>query len=126
MSDTQIVERNEDMSPIGRLVLFLQVDGDVIVSIRSDPREFSQTSVEFCQPFTGGGRSPHTLKALKALAVAMERDNTNSPIYNDQPRLTEEDLKRIKDFNEARHELEKLKDENERLRKILKSKGFET
>ncbi len=125
MGETKIVERNEDMSPIGRLVLLLQVDGDVVVAVRADPREFSQTSVEFCQPFTGGGRSPNTLKALKALAVAMERDNAESPIYCDRPEFTEEDFKRIKDSNEARHKFDELEEENERLRNILKSKGFE-
>jgi hypothetical protein len=125
MSETRIVERNEDMSPIGRLALLLQVDGDVIVVVMADPREFSQTSVEFCQPFSGGGRSPHTLEALKDLAVAMERDNTENPIYHNQSKFTEEDLKRIRDYEESRHKLETLEYENDRLRKILKSKGFE-
>jgi hypothetical protein len=36
---------------------------------------------EFCQPFTGGGRSRHTLAALRKLAEAMERDNAETPIY---------------------------------------------
>lgn len=32
-------------------------------------------SVEFCSPGGGGGRSRNTIQALRALMVAMERDN---------------------------------------------------
>jgi hypothetical protein len=80
MSGARVVERREDMSPVGRLVLILQEDGDVIVVVEPDP-DHGDSSVEFCQPFTGGGRSRHTLAALRKLAEAMERDNAETPIY---------------------------------------------
>ncbi len=80
-----MVERREDMSPTGRLRLFRQDDGDVIVAIVPDKngqdyKLFKQCSVEFCSVGAGGGRSRHTLEALRALFVAMERDNVESPI----------------------------------------------
>jgi hypothetical protein len=67
------VSRFEDMSPTGRLNLFRQQDGDVIVEIITD--EFERACVEFCIPMTGGGQSQHTHRALCALMVAMEQDN---------------------------------------------------
>lgn len=81
MSDTRIVERNEDMSRLGRLALLFQPDGDVIVAVRADPHATFRTSVEFCLPGSGGGRSRHTLMALRELAEAMERDNAERPIH---------------------------------------------
>lgn len=77
---SMIVERNEDMSPRGRLRLIKQEDGDIIVAIVPDLDDPSQRAVEFCMPFTGGGRSSHTLKALRKLFEAMERDNKETPI----------------------------------------------
>lgn len=77
------VTRNEDMSPDGQLVLHQQRDGDVIVNIRpsKDDRDYEGSpfgvTVEFC---TSGGRSPNTLKALRQLMVAMEKDNEERPI----------------------------------------------
>lgn len=82
MSDSVRVERHEDMSRLGRLVLILQPDGDVIVAITPDPeaRSWERQSVEFCLPGSGGGRSPKTLRALKLLATAMKEDNAEHPI----------------------------------------------
>lgn len=81
MSEATVVERNEDMTPLGRLALIFQVDGDVIVAVRADPDAMFNTSVEFCQPGSGGGRSKHTLRALRELGEAMKRDNAESPIF---------------------------------------------
>lgn len=75
---SKIVERHEDMSPLGRLRLIVQDDGDVIVAVVPDPDEppgrFGN-SVEFCSVGGGGGHSPHTLRALRELVKAMEADN---------------------------------------------------
>jgi hypothetical protein len=84
MSDSRFVERNEDMTPRGRLRLVFQGDGDVIVAIVPDPDEekrYNGSSVEFCSVGGGGGRSRHTIEALRALGEAMERDNRESPIH---------------------------------------------
>jgi hypothetical protein len=74
------VERKEDMSPDGNLTLIQQDDGDIIVAVypseeqRQGEGEISY-SVEFCSPGSGGGRSRNTIQALRALIVAMVRDN---------------------------------------------------
>jgi len=80
-----IVDRPEDMSPTGVLTLIQQRDGDVIIVVRQtvdectgrplpEPRE---AQVEFCT-YPGGGRSPRTLQALRALAIAMAQDNADA------------------------------------------------
>lgn len=78
------VERNEDMSPNGRLTVIQQDDGDVIVGIvpnsMEDARRHYVQSVEFCSVGSGGGRSPRTLEALRALMDAIEADNRAWPI----------------------------------------------
>jgi hypothetical protein len=79
----KIVERHEDMSPDGFLRLIVQDDGDIIVAVVPDPGERDRgrmPGVEFCVPGSGGGRSTHTLRALRALVEAMERDNAERPI----------------------------------------------
>ena len=82
----EMVARNEDMSPNGLLRLIKQDDGDVIVTVCSDPEDtlFGGTvaSVEFCSCGSGGGKSPHTLKALRELFEAMRRDNEECPWRN--------------------------------------------
>jgi hypothetical protein len=79
---TRISERREDMSPLGRLRIVQQPDGDMIVCVIPDPNERGSMmpSVEFCMPSSGGGRSRHTLLALRALMEAMEKDNAETPI----------------------------------------------
>ncbi len=78
------VERYEDMSPLGKLSIVIQEDGDVIVGIipsdleTFETRGFIQTA-EFCALGYGGGQSPHTLAALRQLAEAIERDNAEHP-----------------------------------------------
>jgi hypothetical protein len=71
------VEREEDMSPDGKLKLIQQDDGDIIVVVQESLSEFRATSasVEFCIPGTGGGTSPETHKALLHLMEAMAADN---------------------------------------------------
>jgi hypothetical protein len=73
----KIVERNEDMSRHGRLRLIQEDDGDIIVSIVPDPTEglSGMFSAQFCTIGSGGGKSPKTLAALRALMQAMEDDN---------------------------------------------------
>jgi hypothetical protein len=75
--------RNEDMSPDGKLTVYMQQDGDIIVSMWgrgsvNDELRFAQ--VEFCTLFAGGGRSKHTREALVPLAEAIEKDNEERPI----------------------------------------------
>jgi hypothetical protein len=77
------VERNEDMSPDGKLILLQQRDGDMILNIRpsKDDMDYEGSpfgvTVEFC---VSGGRSPNTLDALRQLMLAMEKDNAERPI----------------------------------------------
>ena len=51
---------------------------DVYVSVCGDNGR-GESSVEFCCPDEGGGKSPRTREALIALMVAMETDNTDDP-----------------------------------------------
>ena len=77
---TTIVERREDMSPVGFLRLICQPDGDVIVAVHGyDELEDCETDaeVEFC---ASGGRSPKTLRALRAFAEAMAAENDTARI----------------------------------------------
>ena len=69
--------RFEDMSPIGRLEVLRQRDGDVIVSVITE--DGAQAHVEFTTPMSGGGNSEHTWKALVALYEAMKADNDERP-----------------------------------------------
>lgn len=75
--------RLEDMSLVGRLVLTIEDDGDVIVSVypqlNRDGKQLigNSVSVQFCSPGSGGGRSPQTHKALRKLANAMRADNAD-------------------------------------------------
>jgi len=81
------VKRVADMHPNRALKLIVQPDGDVIVVIEQDgmciglPDTGNSSDrssvVEFC---LSGGRSRHTLAALKDLFRAMEKDNVERPI----------------------------------------------
>ena len=70
--------RTEDMSPDGTLTVIFQPDGDGVVSVCNEKGHWS--TVEFCSPGSGGGRSPNTLRALRELALAIEKDNQERPI----------------------------------------------
>ena len=94
MLEPRIVERCEDMSPTGTLKLIMEPDGDMIVVVRPDPDDPMQStvmgcSVQFTFPYSGGGRSPRTRKALVALMDAMYLDNLEEESargrHNDPP-----------------------------------------
>lgn len=77
--------RYEDMSPDGAVTVLRQEDGDVILGVIARPFRSGRLlnlSVEFC---VEGGRSPHTWRALIALADAIERDNRENPIVQAEP-----------------------------------------
>jgi hypothetical protein len=86
MGDPAIAARREDMSPRGRLMLYKQTDGDIIVHVvADDDGDWQEASVEFCTQFGGGGRSPHTWQALRTLFEAMQKDNEETPIPDREP-----------------------------------------
>lgn len=87
MSETIAVDRKEDMSPTGFLRLYMQPDGDVLVSVTAEDMHGNKRGplcVEFCT-YAGGGRSPRTLKALRELMRAMAEDNAD-PLTNQSAR----------------------------------------
>ncbi len=74
--------RYEDMSPDGRLTLFIEEDGDVIVDVEGYdmPGNRVRVNVQFCT-MGGGGQSPAVRKALLNLALAIIEDNRTKPQY---------------------------------------------
>ena len=70
-------QRREDMSQRGRLELSRGVDGDIGIKVleQGDDGLLSACGIEFCTVGSGGGKSPHTFRALLGLMVAMEKDN---------------------------------------------------
>jgi len=72
---TDIVQRREDMSCNGTLTVCIDCDGDMNIAIFEESTG-SYASAEFCTRF-GGGKSPRTHKALKALYEAMIEDNSD-------------------------------------------------
>jgi hypothetical protein len=60
----------------GQLRVMFDGDNDVILAIW--PNGEPSASVEFCNAFNGGGKSPETRKALIALMCAMERDGAKT------------------------------------------------
>lgn len=70
------VGRYGDMSTTAHLRVGLDGDSDAYVSVSDDE---GGASIEFCVPGIGGGKSPHTRKALIALMVAIEHDNAADP-----------------------------------------------
>lgn len=75
-----VVERREDMGQ-GFLRLVRQPDGDVAMAIngRSLSGPIRMASIEFCSVADGGGKSPETVAALRALHAAMHADNLARP-----------------------------------------------
>ncbi len=77
---TKTVGRMGEMTPMGEsaMLLHLQTDGDVVLSITNDPTggEFNRCSLEFCG---SGGHSPRTRAALIAAMVAVEDDYAATP-----------------------------------------------
>lgn len=62
----------------GRLRLILDGDSDVSIAVISDEGEMAD--VEFCVPFSGGGRSPKVRQALLDLCRAIRDENLTNPI----------------------------------------------
>lgn len=61
-----------------KLQVVLQEDGDVCVAMlncATNPNDFQQVNMEFCTLVSGGGKSPNTLRALRALALAIQLDS---------------------------------------------------
>ncbi len=82
VAETTIIERHEDMSPEGKLGIFIQNDGDIVVICNGRDMwgEPTHAQVEFCTIGSGGGRSPKTRRALCELARAIIADNAEWPI----------------------------------------------
>lgn len=78
------LRRWEDMGH-GRLELFREEDGDMIVTV-IDPEGHSST-VQFCTYGSGGGQSPKVLKALYTLASAILEENQSAPQLGREPAL---------------------------------------
>lgn len=81
------IVRVGDMHPNRALVMYVQRDGDIVMAITQDEIPIGDTDtgnpeqraaqIEFC---VSGGRSHHTLMALRNLINAMEKDNAERPI----------------------------------------------
>ncbi len=63
-----------ELQPDGDVTVFIEEDGVVI-----EDAARNRSRVEFCNPIGGGGRSPHTRRALYALFEAMKRDAKEYP-----------------------------------------------
>ena len=66
------ITRPDDMGT-GELKLPRDDDGDITVALVLPGHGF--LDVEFCIPGTGGGKSPHTHRALRELMAAMRADD---------------------------------------------------
>ncbi|WNZ87276.1 MULTISPECIES: hypothetical protein [Pseudomonas] len=75
----EFFERPDDMGQ-GRLRLIL--DGDSDVSLAVITHEGEMADVEFCTPFSGGGRSPKVREALLDLCRAIQTENASNPILD--------------------------------------------
>ena len=82
MQDERDVTRQGDRSEAGLRVL-LDSDDDVIVELYEPGKR--AISVEFCNGFNGGGRSPRTRGALIDLLRAIEEDQAARPLRTDRP-----------------------------------------
>jgi hypothetical protein len=78
----QHIRRVEDMGQ-GRLELFREEDGDMIVTVINDEGESS--TIQFTTYGLGGGQSPKVLKALYDLARAMLDENETAPQHGRLP-----------------------------------------
>lgn len=73
----EFFERREDMGT-GRLQFILDGDADVIVTVID--KEGLASSVEFCTPIMGGGRSPKVREALINVMKAIREENLTTPL----------------------------------------------
>lgn len=84
-----IVKRSGDIHPDRALEVLIQNDGNVTIAISlkgviigdDDLMENSNDRSAFVEFCVSGGRSPHTLQALRDLVVAIEKDNEENPIF---------------------------------------------
>lgn len=77
--------RIEDMSKLGRIFVFQENDGDLIVGISEQDEDgliAIPSRVQFCTSFSGGGHSPNTYAALLELKKAIDLDNQLHPEKN--------------------------------------------
>ena len=83
---SQTLTRPGDMHPTTSLNLHLQDDGDVVLWVGHPryPMPDGEKEVEFTTIGSGGGRSPHTYKALRNLIEAIKKDNNHDPIFSDR------------------------------------------
>ena len=79
--------RLTDTGPRDHLALTEELDGDVWIEVQTkrdeiihdpDAPDFIRAATEICTS-AGGGHSPRTLRALKALAQAIRQDNEEEP-----------------------------------------------
>ena len=73
----EILQRREDMGQ-GRIQLLREEDGDMCLTVVGD--DGYSAGVQFCTSVVGGGRSPKVLKALYALAQAIQEENQEHPL----------------------------------------------
>lgn len=66
----------DDFNNESRLILRIQDDGDIIVTILQKKGDnIEKVEIEFCTPLSGGGKSPKTHAALVKLFEAMKEEN---------------------------------------------------
>nr|WP_255255443.1 hypothetical protein [Pseudomonas fluorescens]CEK42306.1 hypothetical protein PQBR57_0353 [Pseudomonas fluorescens SBW25] len=78
----EFFDRDDDMGQ-GKLRLILDGDSDVCVAVIN--HDGTMADVEFCTPFSGGGRSPKVREALLNLARAIRDENESNPIGSREP-----------------------------------------
>lgn len=85
MEPRKIYERRDDMAQ-GKLRLLMEEDGDIIIvllGMNPNTKLYDKMiDIQFCTVGSGGGRSPETRKALRALAEAIEKDNMECPLLD--------------------------------------------
>ena len=85
------------------LELTHQRDGDVIVRVVNEDASgsFSSPQVEFCATGAGGGRSFHTLNALRDLITAVDGDNDGVPAETapQSAAINPETVERVEDMS---------------------------
>jgi len=73
---TREIARKCDMGSGMKMQLFIEEDGDVIVTVLPQDHRITTKSVEFC---ASGTQSPATTTALHALYKAMKQDEADRP-----------------------------------------------
>lgn len=73
----EFFDREDDMGQ-GKLRLILDGDSDVCVAVIN--HDGNMADVEFCTPFSGGGRSPKVREALLNLARTIRDENESNPV----------------------------------------------